>query len=173
MNGFGKLVVIVLDCNQDKVFVEGILIILDNQIDIIIGMVKFKVCFENVDGKLFFNQFVNVCLLVQIFKGVLIILVNVVQCGINGIYVYVVGVDNKVSQCSVVIGISENEWVVVESGLKVGEQVVVEGIDCLCDGMEVCVVEVFLQVFEGELQKLQIGCFSGFQGDLVGSGSVE
>ncbi|NRS64840.1 multidrug efflux RND transporter periplasmic adaptor subunit MuxA, partial [Pseudomonas aeruginosa] len=173
MNGPGQLAVTALDRNQDKVLAEGTLTTLDNQIDTTTGTVKLKACFENADGKLFPNQFVNVRLLAQTLKGVLTIPANAVQRGTNGIYVYVVGADNKVSQRSVAIGTSENERVVVESGLKAGEQVVVEGTDRLRDGMEVRVAEASPQVLEGEPQKPQTGRPSGLQGDSVGSGSAE
>lgn len=173
MNGPGKLTVTALDRNQDKVLAEGTLTTLDNQIDTTTGTVKLKARFENADGKLFPNQFVNVRLLAQTLKGVLTIPANAVQRGTNGIYVYVVGADNKVSQRSVAIGTSENERVVVESGLKAGEQVVVEGTDRLRDGMEVRVAEASPQVLEGEPQKPQTGRPSGLQGDSVGSGSAE
>ena len=173
MNGPGKLAVTALDRNQDKVLAEGTLTTLDNQIDTTTGTVKLKARFENADGKLFPNQFVNVRLLAQTLKGVLTIPANAVQRGTNGIYVYVVGADNKVSQRSVAIGTSENERVVVESGLKAGEQVVVEGTDRLRDGMEVRVAEASPQVLEGDPQKPQTGRPSGLQGDSVGSGSAE
>ncbi len=65
---------------------------------------------------------------------------NAVQRGTDGTYVYLVGADNKVSQRSVAIGTSENERVVVESGLKAGDRVVVEGTDRLRDGAKVEVV---------------------------------
>ncbi|MGC3500731.1 multidrug transporter subunit MdtA, partial [Pseudomonas aeruginosa] len=73
----------------------------------------------------------------QTLTGVLSIPANAVQRFTIGIYVYVVGAYNKVSQRSVAIGTSENVRVVVESGLKAGEQVVVVGTDRLRDGMEV------------------------------------
>ena len=63
MNGPGKLAVTALDRNQDKVLAEGTLTTLDNQIDTTTGTVKLKARFENADGKLFPNQFVNVRLL--------------------------------------------------------------------------------------------------------------
>ncbi len=59
-NGPGKLAVTALDRNQDKVLAEGTLTTLDNQIDTTTGTVKLKARFENADGKLFPNQFVNV-----------------------------------------------------------------------------------------------------------------
>ncbi|RXK33339.1 efflux transporter periplasmic adaptor subunit, partial [Bacillus velezensis] len=71
MNGPGKLAVTALDRNQDKVLAEGTLTTLDNQIDTTTGTVKLKARFENADGKLFPNQFVNVRLLAQTLKGVL------------------------------------------------------------------------------------------------------
>ena len=161
------------DRSDSKLQSTGVLGSIDNQIDTTTGTLKFKGRFENKDLALFPNQFVNVRLLAQTLKGVLTIPANAVQRGTNGIYVYVVGADNKVSQRSVAIGTSENERVVVESGLKAGEQVVVEGTDRLRDGMEVRVAEASPQVLEGEPQKPQTGRPSGLQGDSVGSGSAE
>ncbi len=126
-----------LDRNKDVTLATGELITLDNQIDTTTGTVKLKAKFENADRSLFPNQFVNVRLLAETLHNVLLIPANAVQRGNDGTYVYVLGEGDKVVQRSVTLGTSEGERVVVEKGLTVDEQVVVEGTDRLRDGMAV------------------------------------
>ncbi|KAF1053007.1 MAG: Multidrug resistance protein MdtA [Stenotrophomonas maltophilia] len=128
------------DRNQDRVLASGRLQTLDNQIDTTTGTVKLKALFDNADGKLFPNQFVNVRLLAETLPGVLTIPANAVQRGNDGIYVYKVGEGDKAQRQLVTLGTSENERVVVTEGLKEGERVVVEGTDRLRDGTPLKVV---------------------------------
>ncbi|GLK89780.1 MdtA/MuxA family multidrug efflux RND transporter periplasmic adaptor subunit [Pseudomonas turukhanskensis] len=126
-----------LDRNKDVTLATGELVTLDNQIDTTTGTVKLKAKFENADRSLFPNQFVNVRLLAETLHDVLLIPANAVQRGNDGTYVYVLGEGDKVAQRAVTLGTSEGEKVVVEKGLSVDEQVVVEGTDRLRDGMAV------------------------------------
>lgn len=126
-----------LDRNKDVTLANGELVTLDNQIDTTTGTVKLKAKFENADRSLFPNQFVNVRLLAETLHDVLLIPANAVQRGNEGTYVYVLGEGDKVVQRPVTLGTSEGEQVVVEKGVNVDEQVVVEGTDRLRDGMPV------------------------------------
>ncbi len=137
LNAQQSLPVEALDRDKDLTLAKGELITLDNQIDTSTGTVKLKAKFDNADRSLFPNQFVNVRLLAETLRDVLIIPANAVQRGNDGTYVYVLGAGDKVSQRPVALGTSEGEKVVVEKGLEAGEQVVVEGTDRLRDGMSV------------------------------------
>lgn len=108
-----KLQVEVWDCGQIMQFVCGVFMMVDNIIDNIIGMVKLCVQFLNQNVMLFLNQFVNVCMWVDMLCDVVIVLGVVIQCGMQGIFVYVVGDDNKVVLCVVKLGVIEGECVLV------------------------------------------------------------
>jgi len=60
-----------------------------------------------------------------------------VQRGAPGTFVYVVGTDNVVSLRKVTLGPASGDLVSVSSGVKAGEQVVIDGVDKLRDGAHV------------------------------------
>ncbi len=62
-----------------------------------------------------------------------------VQRGPQGAFVYVVGADLKAQQRAVVIGHEDLSGAVVQSGLKPGERVVVDGASRLTDGAKVSI----------------------------------
>jgi multidrug efflux system membrane fusion protein len=120
---------------------DGRLLSVDNEIDTTTGTVKLRAQFENADGALFPNQFVNVSLLQDLLPGQLIIPNAAVRRGApNGVvstFVYRVNADATVSVRPVTLGAVDGERVAVTSGLAVGEQVVTEGGDRLRDGAKV------------------------------------
>ena len=116
---------------------SGALASIDNQIDITTGTLKLKARFDNRDEALFPNQFVNVRLLAQTLSQVLVIPANAVQRGSQGVFVYVLDADNRVSMRTVTLGVTAEERLQVLSGLTAGERVVTEGVDRLRDGMQV------------------------------------
>jgi multidrug efflux system membrane fusion protein len=97
-------------------------------------MVKLRAEFQNLDNKLFPNQFVNVRLLVKTMRGVVTVPANAIQHGAPGAYVYVIGPDGKVSARPVELGPADGLLSAVRSGLSVGDRVVIEGADRLRDG---------------------------------------
>ena len=83
----------------------GKLLTVDNQIDPSTGTLKLKASFENTDNALFPNQFVNVKLLVDTKKNVVLVPVAAIQHGNNGTFVYIVDTDNNtVSMKPVTVG---------------------------------------------------------------------
>ena len=84
-----KLVVEALDRSESKHLASGTLLTVDNQIDTTTGTVKVKAVFENKDGALFPNQFVNVRLILQQRANSLVIPASALQTGTNGTFVYV------------------------------------------------------------------------------------
>ena len=125
------------DRNQQLALASGALASIDNQIDITTGTLKLKARFDNRDEALFPNQFVNVRLLAQTLSQVLVIPANAVQRGSQGVFVYVLDADNRVSMRTVTLGVTAEERLQVLSGLTAGERVVTEGVDRLRDGMQV------------------------------------
>jgi multidrug efflux system membrane fusion protein len=120
---------------------DGKLLTLDNSIDITTGTVKLRAEFDNADGSLFPNQFVNILLLQDVLKDQIIMPNSAVRRGApNGVattFVYIVGADSTVSVRPVTLGVVDGEKVAVTAGLKAGEVVVTEGGDRLRDGAPV------------------------------------
>ncbi len=118
----------------------GVLRSLDNQIDTTTGTLKFKAYFENQDEALFPNQFVNVRLLADTLKDVVLAPSAAIQFGTDGSFVYVLEGENKVRIRPLKLGASDGEHTVIVEGLAKGERVVLEGTDRLRDGSDVEVV---------------------------------
>jgi multidrug efflux system membrane fusion protein len=120
---------------------DGKLLTVDNSIDVSTGTVKLRAQFDNADGALFPNQFVNVQLLVDVLHDQVIMPNAAVRRGApNGVtttFVYLVNVDRTVSVRPVTLGVVDGERVAVTAGLKPGEVVVTEGGDRLRDGAQV------------------------------------
>jgi len=115
----------------------GYLLTTDNQIDQSTGTTRLKAVFDNQDGALFPNQFVNVRLLLDVRKGTAIVPVPAIQRGPQGTFVYVVKADKTVEVRPVTLGPATGTDVSIESGLSPEEIVVVEGMDKLRAGSTV------------------------------------
>jgi multidrug efflux system membrane fusion protein len=120
---------------------DGNLLTVDNAIDTTTGTVKLRAQFDNADGALFPNQFVNVSLLQEVLHDQLIMPNSAVRRGApNGVvstFVYLVNADRTVSVRSVMLGVVDGERVAVKAGLAAGDMVVTEGGDRLRDGAKV------------------------------------
>jgi len=120
---------------------DGKLSTLDNAIDTTTGTVKLRAQFENADGSLFPNQFVNVSLLLDLLQNQLIMPISAVRRGApNGVvstFVYLVNADRTVAVRPVTLGTVDGERVAVASGVAAGDVVVTEGGDRLRDGASV------------------------------------
>ena len=120
---------------------DGKLLTADNSIDVTTGTIKLRAQFDNADGALFPNQFVNVQLLVDVLHDQVIMPNAAVRRGApNGVtttFVYLVNADRSVSVRPVTLGVVDGENVAVTAGLKPGEIVVTEGGDRLREGAQV------------------------------------
>lgn len=85
-----KLVVEAYDRSQATKLATGTLLTVDNQIDTTTGTVKVKAVFDNKDGALFPNQFVNVRLILEQRQNSLVIPASGLQSGQGGSFVYLV-----------------------------------------------------------------------------------
>ncbi len=117
----------------------GVLETIDNQIDPQTGTSKLKAVFANVDHMLFPQQFVNARMLLDTQHGKVLIPSVGIQRGQQGTFVYVVRPNSTVEVRNVVVGISEADQSVIESGLQAGEQIVVDGSDKLQTGSKVVI----------------------------------
>jgi len=115
----------------------GKLTTIDNQIDTTTGTVKMRAEFPNADLALFPNQFVNVRMVVETLPDATLIPSSAIQRGAPGTFVYVVRADNTVNVVPVKLGPVQGETTAVESGVNVGDRVVVDGADKLREGAKV------------------------------------
>jgi multidrug efflux system membrane fusion protein len=117
----------------------GMLRTVDNQIDQTTGTAKIRADFENLDDRLFPNQFVNARLLVETLHDVVTVPISAIQRGAPGTYTYLVNSENIVSVRPVELGSADAGMVAVTSGLAVGDRVVVDGADRLRAGSRVVI----------------------------------
>jgi multidrug efflux system membrane fusion protein len=139
LNAGKPLEVSAYDRANVKMLATGRVAALDSQIDTTTGTVKVRAQFDNADSLLFPNQFVNARLLVKTLNNVVTVPTAAIQRGAPGSYVYVINADNTVSVRPIGIGPTEGAMAAVNSGLSVGERVVVDGTDRLRDGARVIV----------------------------------
>ncbi len=115
----------------------GKLLTIDNQIDTTTGTYKLKAVFDNTKNELFPNQFVNVHLLVDTKKNVVLVPTTAILRGPQGTYVFAVGADNNVKIHVVTLAEANGNITAISSGLNPGEVVVTDGQDKLQDGSKV------------------------------------
>jgi multidrug efflux system membrane fusion protein len=129
------------DRENRNLLAAGTLLSTDNQIDVATGTLKLKSQFANADLKLFPNQFVNVRMVVDTRRGVVVVPNAAIQRNNQGTIVYVVTPDSTVAIRPVVTGPSEGEITAVESGLQSGDRVIIDGVDRIREGVKVEVTE--------------------------------
>ena|SRR5579872_1389021 len=139
LNAGATLEVYAYDRANVHLLATGRVVALDSQIDTTTGTVKVRAQFDNADNALFPNQFVNAQLLVKTLHNAVTVPTAAIQRGAPGTYVYVVNQNNTVSVRPVSIGPSDGPMAAVNSGLSVGERVVVDGTDRLRDGAHVTI----------------------------------
>jgi multidrug efflux system membrane fusion protein len=137
LRGGTRLSAEVYDRSGSTKIATGFLLTVDNQIDPTTGTSRLKAVFENRDGALFPNQFVNVRLRVEVQRSKTQVPQAAIQRSPQGTFVYVVTRANIVEIRPVHIGTTEGNIVAVESGLSAGDRVVVDGMDKLRAGSSV------------------------------------
>ena len=133
----GTLAVDAFDRDDKTKLASGTLLTIDNQIDQTTGTDKLKAIFDNRDGVLFPNQFVNIHLLLDVRKGSTVVPSVAVQRGPQGNFVYVVKADKTVEARTVTVALTQSNQSAIGSGLQVGEVVVTDGQDKLQNGAKV------------------------------------
>jgi multidrug efflux system membrane fusion protein len=123
----GGLKVTALDRGNTTALDEGTLAVVDNEIDQTTGTVKLKATFPNNDLQLWPGKFVNARLILTTRKGAIVVPSSVVQRGPQGTYAYVIKTDQTVEMRPIKVAQTEANVALIDSGLKAGEQVVVDG----------------------------------------------
>ena len=161
-----RLVVNAYDRSDASKLATGTLLTVDNEIDSTTGTVKAKAIFDNKDGGLFPNQFVNVRLVLQEQRDSMVIPAAALQTGSEGNFVYVLKdgqppaglaetkpsdrtdggprIELKENQTNyyviaqpVRVELSEGTQVILNGGVKPGDKIVVDGQEQLKNGSKV------------------------------------
>jgi multidrug efflux system membrane fusion protein len=90
MKGGKKLAVEAYDRTDAHKIASGTLLTIDNEIDTTTGTAKLKAVFDNSDGSLFANQFVNVRLILRQRPNSIVVPTAAIETGNQGDYVFVV-----------------------------------------------------------------------------------
>lgn len=122
-----KMKVLVVDRGNTKTLAEGTLAVIDNQIDPGTATVRLKATFANENLRLWPGQFVNARLLLTVHKDGTVVPSNAVQRGPNGTYVYVINADKTAEMRPIKVVQTDSNLALIETGVKPGEQVVVDG----------------------------------------------
>jgi multidrug efflux system membrane fusion protein len=123
--------------DDQTVLASGKLETVDNQIDVTTGTAKLKAVFDNTDGALWPNQFVNIHMQLSTARNALVVPMAAIQRGPEGNLAYVVGSDGKIRIQPVAIALTQGNSALISSGLEAGDQVVTEGQDKLQAGSPV------------------------------------
>jgi multidrug efflux system membrane fusion protein len=137
LNSGATLKVTAFDRANVKELATGTLTTYDSQIDNTTGTIRMRATFDNPNGVLFPQQFVNARLLVDTLTGVVLAPNAAVQLGPSGNFVYLLNDNSTVSKRDVVIGPVNGKVTTITKGLAVGDQVVIDGVDRLRDGAKV------------------------------------
>ena len=145
-----KLVVEAYDRSETTHLATGTLLTLDNEIDTTTGTVKAKAVFDNKDGALFPNQFVNVRLILEQRANSAVMPASALQNGVKGSFVFLLkpGIPPSAKNVAmssdagsggspkapyyvdvreIVVAETQGNQVIVKSGLQAGDQVIVDG----------------------------------------------
>jgi multidrug efflux system membrane fusion protein len=119
----------VLASNQDDTLElgKGVLALVNNEILQTTGSIQLKATFPNKSRTLWPGELVNARLLITTRHNGLTVPASVVQQGPNGAYAYVIKSDSTVAIRPLKVAQITDGEALIDSGLKVGEQVVVDG----------------------------------------------
>ena len=136
-----RLPVDAYDRSDVKKLATGQLLTADNQIDTTTGTAKLKAVFDNRDESLFPNQFVNIHLVMEDRSNALVVPSAAIQTGTQGSFVWVIKTDANGRATAaiqpVVVELAQGQVTILNSGVKLGESVVVDGADRLREGQMV------------------------------------
>ena len=127
----------VIGADNTTVVERGRLTVVDNQVDQTTGTVRLKAQFPNAGLQLWPGQFVNVRLLIDTRRAVVVVPTAAVQRGPTGTFVFVVQPGDTVTVRPVTVTQQDDVQSVIAGGLAAGEQVVTTGFSQLAEGKRV------------------------------------
>jgi multidrug efflux system membrane fusion protein len=136
----GPLRVIAVDTSNTETLSEGILSVVNNQIDTTTGTFQLKATFANQDLKLWPGEFVNARLLIAVRKAGLVIPAQAIQRGPEGTFVYIIDANQIAQQQIIRVSQIDGGVALIDDGLPEGENVVVDGQYRLQRGAKVGVI---------------------------------
>jgi membrane fusion protein, multidrug efflux system len=123
----GPLKVLAVDTSNTETLSEGVLSVVNNQIDTTTGTFQLKATFANKDLKLWPGEFVNARLLIAIRKAGLVLPAGAVQRGPEGTFVYIIDA-NKIARKQIIrVNQIDGALALIDEGLSEGDNVVVDG----------------------------------------------
>jgi membrane fusion protein, multidrug efflux system len=123
----GPLKVLAFSRDDRTELAEGTLALIDNQIDQTSGTIRLKATFPNKDHALWPGQFVNARLYLAVRHNGITVPAPVVQRGPQGTFAYVIEPDSTVEMRPISVAQLQDGVALIDSGLRVGERVVVDG----------------------------------------------
>jgi membrane fusion protein, multidrug efflux system len=126
-----------IESDSKTVLDTGMVSVVDNQVDQSTGTVRLKAEMPNQKMQLWPGQFINVRLLVDTLKSVVVVPTQALQRGPTGPFVYVAGPDDVVKVRPVTLGLQTELQTVVTKGVEPGERVVTAGFGRLKDGSKI------------------------------------
>jgi multidrug efflux system membrane fusion protein len=133
------LTVVAFNSEDNRQLSEGVLKVVNNQVDQNTGMVTLKAEFANQDAALWPGEFVNAHLVLNVVKNGVTAPVAAVLMGPSGPFSYVIKGDSTVETQPVTVTEVENGTALIGKGLEAGEKVVVSGQTDLAPGIKVAV----------------------------------
>jgi len=156
LNSERRIPVDAYDRGDTQKLASGMLLTADNQIDTTTGTAKLKAVFDNRDGDLYPNQFVNIHLVLEERPNALVVPSVAIQTGLQGPFVWRTQADpsgkSTVKIQPVRVVLAEGQVTIVDSGLQAGQQVVVDGADRLRPDAPVTVTSLRQRAGPGETQ---------------------
>lgn len=123
----GQLTVTALERVGQQALGDGVLALVDNQIDPTTGSIRLKATLPNENGALWPGQFVNARLLLRVERGVPTLPSTAVERGPDGTWVYVLQADGTVAVRPVTVRRFESGMAVLAPGLDATARVVTSG----------------------------------------------
>ncbi len=106
---------------------QGVISFLDNTVDPTTGTIRLKALFDNPGKQLWPGQFINLSITLETRKNAVVVPSQAVQTSQKGQFVFVIKPDTTAEIRSVTVGPAARGMSVVLSGLRPGEQVVIDG----------------------------------------------
>ncbi len=125
--GRGAVEVGAYDRDNVRLLSTGTLSTIDNLIDPATASYRLKATFKNQDERLWPGEFVNVRLLVDTRKDVVVIPPVAVQRGPHGLFAWIVKPDNTVEPRPIQTGTTTGNRTIVSAGVNDGDRVVTDG----------------------------------------------
>ena len=133
----GKLPAAAYTSDEETLLGRGTLVTPNNTIDSTTGTISLKAVFANRHDLLWPGQYVNVSLQLRVQKNAVVVPLEAVQHGPDGLYVYVVRPDHTVHNQPIEVGYQDARVAMVTAGLQGGESIVLDGQSRLQDGTRI------------------------------------